>query len=75
MIMKQDKNNINEGMIVELITSLPGRDPGLTGEIKEIESIDYENTAVWIYWNELKKLDRFDLSYEPSILDKIKIKE
>lgn len=72
--MKIEKNDLQEGSFIELLTSLPGREVGSIGEIEEIESIDYEISAIWVYWVDLKKTDRFDLEVEPNILDKIKLK-
>ena len=68
------KENLKEGQQVELMENLPGRRKGMTGEIQEIEELDYDMTAVWIIWHEMGKPDRFDLDTEPNILDKLKLK-
>lgn len=68
MIRKED---LNKGLIVELKESLNGRDSGLIGEVQDLETVDYDISSIWIYWSDLKKLDRFDLTYEPNILNKL----
>ena len=70
--MKINIEDIKKEMKVELISEIRDRIPGLSGVIEDIEYIDYEPSAIWIRWHDLDKSDRFDLSYSPNILDKLK---
>lgn len=75
LISMETNKELREGMKIELLQEIPGIEKGTSGTITKINYVDYTPTDIDVVWIGNKNPVNFDLSYEPNILDKVRIVE